>query len=99
VKHIIDAIHAAAHESTAYMTADVQHRALDAGWHPDVAKSTSVSYNGAKFTAAAPDEAWEHEYGSQRRTPTPVLRKYSNSAPGAEEALLAALEKHVGVLL
>lgn len=88
----------AAHETAAYMTADLQNRAHEHGWDEDVANSIRVHYEDGKFKAKVAPEyserAFKHEYGDENNPPKATVRKYDSSS-SAEDAYMISLHKHV----
>ena len=100
MKHIIDAVHRAAQETTEFITGDIQAHAKKVGWSSDAASSVSVKYHEGQFSAVADsDSAFLSEYGTESARPKPAVRSYAKSSPAAEAALLGNVAKHVGGLL
>lgn len=100
MKHIIDAIHRAAQETTEFITGDIQSHATKVGWSHEAASDVSVKYHEGHFSAVADsDSAFISEYGAETARPKPALRSYAKSSPAAEAALLGNVAKHVGGLL
>ena len=100
MKHIIDALHRAAAETTDFVTADARNHARKSGWDEKAVRTTRAEYSDGEFTLkASGDAAFVHEYGDQDHSPTAALRKYSKSSPAVEAALAANLEKHLKGLL
>jgi hypothetical protein len=89
----------AAHETAAYMTADIRHSALEHGWHPDVVDNMHVHYDGKKFhvkiAESHAEQAFKHEYGDGVNPPTAVLRKYSNRAEVPSQVLYSRIAEHL----
>ena len=90
----------AAVDAALYMTADVRHSALKHGWDYDTASNTDVLYDGNQYKVHVQAEferqAMDLEYGTERRRPTAVFRKYGNNTAQAERVFLSSLEKTTG---
>lgn len=101
MKHIIDALHKAASETTEFITSDIRQHTAKHGWSPEASSSAHVEYADGEFVAKVTgkhsDAAFVHEFGDETHPPTAAIRKYSSSK--AENALLANAAKHIGGLL
>lgn len=88
----------AAEDTAAFMTADLRKRALGSGWQSEVANSMYIKFGDDGFKVNIPEEheeaAWVHEYGSERKRPTAVLRKYSNDDSKAKNMFMNNVEYH-----
>jgi glycosidase len=100
MKDVRDALARAAHDTAAYVTADIRHTAAEHGWDPEVSSSLSVHYGEDGYNVTVPDHlkdrAFVHEFGDERNAPTAAMRKYSNSREIASKVLLKNIEKHLG---
>jgi hypothetical protein len=99
VEAVIEALEKAAHNAASYMTTDLRHRALEAGWHPEVAGNLNVTFDGKSFTAHVhPDykeRAFEHEFGSETQRGTAVLRKFANQHADGERSFMLNFHNHM----
>lgn len=82
------------------MTQQLRRSALQHGWDSDVVEHLHVTHEKGSFkTYVDPefaDRAWVHEYGNEHVRPTGVIRKYSNNARTAKEALWESIKHHYG---
>jgi len=103
VTTLAEAARKAAYQAGLYMTADVRHRAMEHGWHPEVASNTNIMYDGTQYKVEVHDDfesqAMDLEYGTETMRPTAVIRKYGNNTSQAEHAFMTVLEKDLGVAL
>lgn len=83
------------------MELDIRRSALEHGWHPDVVNNITVEHGEEGFKVNVPhthaDAAFIHEYGSESKQPTAVIRKYGNT--GAAHAAYRSLAHHLGSVL
>lgn len=88
----------AAHDTAAFMTADLRQRALSSGWQPDVVNGMNVQFGDNGFQVDIhedhQEQAWIHEYGSERDRPTAVIRKYANVDSDAKNMFMHNLAAH-----
>lgn len=81
------------------MTVDLRHRALEAGWHPEVASNLHVTFDGKNFNSHVhpdyADRAFEHEFGTENKRGTAVLRKFASQHHDGERAFLLNLHSHM----
>jgi len=84
------------------MTVDLRHRAMEAGWHPEVVDNLHVKFDGKQFTSHVhPDyaeRAFEHEFGTEEKRGTAVLRKFSSNHHDGERSFVLNFHKHIGGL-
>lgn len=103
MKQYHNAIHKAAQDTAAYMTASLRQSALQHGWHPTAAKAVSVKYAQGEFqpdiSPKHKDSVLSHEYGTETTAPTAVMRKFGGNSKHIDQAFLLSLEKHVEGLL
>jgi len=90
----------AAHDTAAFMTADLRQRALSSGWHSDVVNNMHVEFGDDGFQVRIPDEhaerAWIHEYGSEKSRPTAVIRKFANDDASSKGMFMKNVSYHAG---
>jgi len=88
----------AAHDTAAFMTADLRQRALSSGWKSDVVNGMNVEFGDSGFQVNIPEEhqeqAWIHEYGSELNRPTAVIRKYANADSDAKNMFMHNVSSH-----
>lgn len=98
IASIRKATHKASQDTAAFMTHQLRMSALQHGWDKDVVANTHVEYADKKFTVKIhPDysaRAFEHEYGSEVKRPTAVVRKYMNNTAVAQGALMSQMNEH-----
>jgi len=102
-KALEKAINQASRDTGRYMSALVRSHARKEGWPRHLANSLYVSYADQGFSVKShpslEEEVWKHEYGTQERPPSAVIRKFSNRADHAEEYLAGRLSEYTGGLL
>jgi hypothetical protein len=100
VKHILEAIQKASHDTAAYMTMSVRNSARLHGWDSKEASSLRVRYQDGSFGIHAEgdhsEKALTKEFGTELHRPTAVMRKYANNPINAESVFLDRLNKHAG---
>jgi hypothetical protein len=88
----------AANDTAAFMTAELRQRALRGGWKPEVVDHMHVRFDdngfGVDIDEEYQEDAWVHEYGSERTRPTAVLRKYSNDSSKAKDIFVNNVSYH-----
>lgn len=97
------AVRRAAEQTTAYATAEVQSRALSAGWDEDVAVSTEVRYTEKGFEfhtdPNVKDRAFVAEFGNEEQVPNPVLRRFDNDSQTVQELFLSQAIRNIEEVL
>jgi hypothetical protein len=87
-------------EAARSLTMDLQQSATDHGWHPDIVKHLSVSYNGSHLNIHYPDEIKSQvhnlEYGTETSAPSAVLRKFKSRSRHIDNTAVTAFSKHMG---
>lgn len=100
MKLLKEALEKAAHDTAAYVTADLRHTAREHGWDEDVVSTMHVSHGEDGYKVNVPDhlkdKAFVHEFGDEKTAPTAAIRKYSNNHAVAAQVMLKNLEKHLG---
>jgi hypothetical protein len=100
MKHLRDAIEKAAHDTAAYVTADLRHSAREHGWDEEVVSNMRVQHGEDGYKVMVPDDlkdrAFVHEFGDESSAPSAVIRKYSNDHSVAAHVMLKNIEKHLG---
>jgi hypothetical protein len=103
VNPYLKAVRLAADQTTAYATAEVRQRAVNAGWEDDVAGGTQVRFTGTAFeshiTESVKDQAFVAEFGNEEQLPTAVLRKYDNDSEATQELFLTQAIRNIEELL
>jgi hypothetical protein len=99
----LNAVRRAADSASAFATAEVRQRAVDAGWDEDIAEGTEVilTNKGFETKVAEPvkDRAFVAEFGNEELLPTAVLRKYDNDSATAQELFLTQAVRNIEELL
>lgn len=89
--------------TTAFATAEVRQRAMNAGWDEDIAEGTEIRLTPKGFESkiAEPvrDRAFVAEFGNEEKLPTAVLRKYDNDSSAAQELFLTQAIRNIEELL
>jgi hypothetical protein len=82
------------------MTLQLRSHASEHGWDSDVVNNMHVEHNEGKYSVKVhPDyaaRAHEHEYGTETKTPTAAIRKFTNRPEAAQTAYVMSFRKHVG---
>lgn len=98
MKAIVQAAQKAAKDTARFMTAQLRHHALNAGWDEDVVAHMDVVHENGKFsTKIHPDyqeRAFLHEYGDGKSRPKATIRKYANDPEMAKQAFTMAMNNH-----
>jgi len=99
VEALITALEKAAHNAASYMTVDLRNRAIEAGWHSDVANNLNVTFDGKNFNSHVhPDyaeRAFEHEFGTETKRGTAVMRKFASNHADGERAFSLNFHNHM----
>ncbi len=81
------------------MTEDLRNRAMEAGWHPEVVRNLSVTFDGKKFTSEVhPDyleRAFEYEYGTEDIRATAVMRKFVSQHHDGEQSFVVNFHQNI----
>jgi hypothetical protein len=79
----------ASKDTATSMTMELRKNALNAGWEKDVVDNMKVKYGKSGFKVRIhPDyqyRAHVHEYGTETKKPTAVIRKYNNPDSGLKD--------------
>lgn len=98
MKKIVQAAQKARQDTARFMTAQLRHHALNAGWDEDVVAHMSVVHEDGKFsTKIHPDyqaRAFDLEYGTPNSRPKATIRKYANDPQMAKKAFTASMSNH-----
>lgn len=101
MKKLVDVARKAAQSASILMTSDIRQSAMDSGWSSDVASNTLVMFDGSQYQVSVHTEfesqAMNLEYGTPSQRPTAVFRKYANNTQPIEKAIIASMEKELGV--
>lgn len=82
------------------LTQHLRGLAAKQGWHPRLANSLSVNFDGKGFKVSYPDEVRDDvhrlEYGTETTRPTAVIRKFKNRQAHIDNTFVSHLNQHMG---